>query len=333
MGPELSTAAVSAPLGGRLRTLAALVCAIAVLFAATPVREAHAQRSDRKAANKRLAHGLELYKDEDYDAAADEFAEAYQLSERPDILFAWAQAARMAGRCQLAAKLYERFIETSDHPEDARAARRARGLCQDREPLPRIVEDDPRPRSADRHDDYRASERRDDEQPRRRRRPRVADSSDSDPRDSYDLGDSAADRADQAVTAETDASQSTSRRAAFARVHLNLARGEAVLAPGLSLRLGAALRIFASALVGGNFGFEPGVEIALGKQRVQPYVSLALPVFFVDGARPGARSSMGLRYGSALAFTVEIGGSYAFSVPEGATRTVLLGTVAVERSF
>lgn len=331
MGPQLATAALSAPLGGRPRVLVALFGALAVLLAVAPARPAHAQRSDRAAAKKKLAHGLELYRDEDYDAAAAEFADAYQLSERPDILFAWAQAARMAGRCQLAAKLYERFIETSKHSEDARAARKARGLCQDREPPPRVIEDEPRARSADRRIGRDTSEKR--KKRRKRRRPRAADSAELERSRSYDLDDRSMDRADSTVTAEADAGPSTSRRAAFARVHLNLARREAVLAPGLSLRLGAAWRMFISALVGGNFGFEPGVEIALGKQRVQPYVSLALPVFFVDGARPGARSSMGLRFGGTYSFAVEIGGSYAFSVPAGATRTVLLGTVAVERSF
>jgi hypothetical protein len=51
-----------------------------------------------------------------------------------------------------------------------------------------------------------------------------------------------------------------------------------------------------TALLGNNFGVEPGGRFYILKEQLKPLIELAVPIFFVDGARPGIRGSAGLQW-------------------------------------
>lgn len=84
-------------------------------------------------AKERLTRGLEQYQSKEYAAAIKEFRLAYALDPRADILFAWAQAERLYGRCSQASKLYRRFLASKPRPpeQQTEAARQGAERCKD----------------------------------------------------------------------------------------------------------------------------------------------------------------------------------------------------------
>jgi len=67
----------------------------------------------------------------DWDGASRALADAYLLDPRPDLLYARAQAERLAGRCNVALPLYEKFLEAERTDSLAAAdARDNRVRCQ-----------------------------------------------------------------------------------------------------------------------------------------------------------------------------------------------------------
>ncbi len=67
----------------------------------------------------------------DWDGASRALADAYLLDPRPDLLYARAQAERLAGRCNVALPLYEKFLEAERADSPAAAdARDNRVRCQ-----------------------------------------------------------------------------------------------------------------------------------------------------------------------------------------------------------
>src|SRR5262249_4779389 len=65
-----------------------------------------------------------------YPAASAEFAACYRLAQRRECLFAWAQAARLAGDCETASGLYQRYLQAELSPRQAEAARRQLAVCE-----------------------------------------------------------------------------------------------------------------------------------------------------------------------------------------------------------
>ena len=63
-----------------------------------------------------LARGLERYRAHDFDAASREFAAGYAAQPSPIVLYNWAQAERLAGRCGTALALY-RQLATQPLPQ------------------------------------------------------------------------------------------------------------------------------------------------------------------------------------------------------------------------
>lgn len=85
----------------------------AATSAPEPGPEADAAAPAERAA---VSKAMELYAAEDYEAAADAFADAY--GEEPDtsLLFARAQSLRLAGQCDEARVLYDQFLAGSTDP-------------------------------------------------------------------------------------------------------------------------------------------------------------------------------------------------------------------------
>jgi len=105
--------------------------ALALLAIATG--PARAQTSDPSATtDEARAHWERGLADaaKDYAAASAEFATCYRLAQRRDCLFAWAQAARLAGDCEAASELYRRYLREDVSPRQIEAARRQLAVCE-----------------------------------------------------------------------------------------------------------------------------------------------------------------------------------------------------------
>lgn len=82
-------------------------------------------------AKERFDRGLTGYTAKEYARAIKDFRLAYALDPRAEILFAWAQAERMYGRCSQATKLYTRFLKSKPSEQQAGAARTGIDRCKD----------------------------------------------------------------------------------------------------------------------------------------------------------------------------------------------------------
>lgn len=65
----------------------------------------------------------------DFDAASAALARAHALEPRPTLLYARAQAERLAGRCAIASPLYLDFLQTDPEPSTARLAQWNLSVC------------------------------------------------------------------------------------------------------------------------------------------------------------------------------------------------------------
>ena len=81
-------------------------------------------------AKEHLERGLAGYTAKDYAGAIKDLRLAYALDPRPEILFAWAQAERLYGRCSQASKLYDRFLKSKPSAQQAAAARTGIERCE-----------------------------------------------------------------------------------------------------------------------------------------------------------------------------------------------------------
>ena len=83
---------------------------VAILVLAVPA-VVQADRPLSRAAAAHDTRGRELYRDKDYAGAAHEFEAAYAIDPAPQLLYHWAQAERLGGRCDHAIQLYHRYID------------------------------------------------------------------------------------------------------------------------------------------------------------------------------------------------------------------------------
>jgi tetratricopeptide (TPR) repeat protein len=74
--------------------------------------------------------GMARFAARDWEAAERAFRAAYALDPRPDTLFAQAQATRLAGRCDEAIGLYQRFIAGGPARQQVEAARLSIARCE-----------------------------------------------------------------------------------------------------------------------------------------------------------------------------------------------------------
>jgi hypothetical protein len=108
----------------------ALIAVVLVVGA----RPSHAQTIAGPTLNAQAqAHfdkALAAYSAANYHAASVEFELAYNLDARRELLFAWAQAERLAGNCDRAVVLYRRFLDQGPSPEEAAKAGRQIERCR-----------------------------------------------------------------------------------------------------------------------------------------------------------------------------------------------------------
>ncbi len=65
--------------------------------------------------------------------AAQAFSQSFSLGANRAALFAWAQSQRLAGRCEAAVPLYQRFVAVSEQPEETQAAKIGLRRCEETE--------------------------------------------------------------------------------------------------------------------------------------------------------------------------------------------------------
>lgn len=113
------------------RTISIAVFACLVVISTTRVSEAErSERSERRAASSerrtRAAslrqRGLDHFVSREFQLAADDLMEAYRIDKREATLFAWAEAVREMGDCDLAKRLYQHLFDTTS---DFKMSRRA----------------------------------------------------------------------------------------------------------------------------------------------------------------------------------------------------------------
>lgn len=103
-------------------------------------------------------------------------------------------------------------------------------------------------------------------------------------------------------------------------------------AVGLTYGLGGIVDLGVAALLARETGLEPEGTVFFLDGALKPMVSVGVPIFFVDGARPGMRSSAGLQWDPSRWFGVfaQLGVAYFPSAPEGYESVVVLPSVGVQ---
>jgi hypothetical protein len=277
-----------------------LVC---VLLLASP----QAARADAIAADQHFQEAMKHYQAGEFTRASREFSRAYRLEKKPKYLFGWAQAERQRGRCGVAKVLYEEFLTLNPTPQDVVAARSAMKRCETDPGADTWAVAEPMPETVSGIDETPRAQAEPEREPEKRERPNIG------------------------LTAKKRERRST--RVSWvigSRVDLDPIHRGAVLAPCLGVGFGL-LELFGNALLGGNQGLETGARLAGGK-KLAPFLSVSVPVFFIEGARVGVRGAVGGRYrlGNGWALTVEAGGSMLTDPPPGLSRGVGLVSLGVE---
>jgi hypothetical protein len=123
-----------------------------------------------------------------------------------------------------------------------------------------------------------------------------------------------------------------SQLGAFVRADISGKGRGAVVVPGVSFGLGRYVELAAGALIGSTQGFWAGGSVFLMRGAFKPLVSVGVPVFFADGARPGVQGSLGMQWDPAkhLGFFVLVGVTQFFSVPDGNDKTVFVPAVGMQ---
>jgi hypothetical protein len=81
--------------------------------------------------NPMLDEAMRRYAARDYVGAASAFQAAYAFEASSSLLLAQAQALRLAGNCEAALPLYDRFLETQTDPTYTNAVRPMMETCLD----------------------------------------------------------------------------------------------------------------------------------------------------------------------------------------------------------
>ncbi|MDZ4693996.1 MAG: hypothetical protein SGI86_02540 [Deltaproteobacteria bacterium] len=128
-----------------MRSIAALFLAFFLSLSAVQGQEdtgapASAVVPVPSSSQQRYDDGLAAYAEHRFAEAIAAFAAAYALEERADILFAWAQATRLAGECDAAAALFQKFLLTNPPVTQVEAAEIAMKRCEPaKPPIPVVV--------------------------------------------------------------------------------------------------------------------------------------------------------------------------------------------------
>lgn len=116
----------------------ALVLSLALLSCSEPDADAWREHPE-------FVRGSEAFEAKRWDEAARAFGAAYAEHPRPELLWAYAQALRLGGRCEEALPLYERFLDGDPTEEEVAEARMNIEACRELVGEPAVVEPSPPP--------------------------------------------------------------------------------------------------------------------------------------------------------------------------------------------
>jgi hypothetical protein len=105
-----------------------------VIVVRTTAARAEPVGSARGEVQGHVDRGLALYEAKEYAAAAVELETAYALGQQRDVLYALAQAKRLAGDCRAAVPLYRKFLDANPPAREADLARKNVTRCEDAKP-------------------------------------------------------------------------------------------------------------------------------------------------------------------------------------------------------
>jgi tetratricopeptide (TPR) repeat protein len=94
-------------------------------------------------AEQHLESGKAAYAAADYATASREFEAAYEIDPNPSLLYAWAQALRLNGRCADAVPIYRRYLETGPTDQVRIEVDKLIRLCEPVKPVPEPKLDPP----------------------------------------------------------------------------------------------------------------------------------------------------------------------------------------------
>jgi hypothetical protein len=126
-----------AALPSGLRSLCVLLCVATVMCVAAP--SSQAQESSPVTAAELYQKGLEAYKAQRYEIAADLLAQSFERESEPQVLFAWAQSERFLNHCEKAAALFDRFIAMAQTEQQTAAAELAKRRCVEAPGAPTVT--------------------------------------------------------------------------------------------------------------------------------------------------------------------------------------------------
>jgi hypothetical protein len=140
-----------------------------------------------------------------------------------------------------------------------------------------------------------------------------------------------ADARDRIAPPATPASHA-GQLGAFVRADVDGKGRGVVFAPGASLGVGDHVEVMASALVGRDKGAWLGGRAFFLRSELKPALLAGVPVFFVDGARPGVHAALGLVFDPTpnVALSLDAGVTHFFSVPAGYDATVFVPSLALQ---
>ena len=105
------------------------IALVAVALAAAPAR-AQKDLEMLPEAKVHYDRGIAHYAAKEYAAASDELAKAYFVDPKREIVFAWAQAKRLAGDCASAIPLYRKYLASEPPKSTAEKAKQHLNGCE-----------------------------------------------------------------------------------------------------------------------------------------------------------------------------------------------------------
>jgi len=108
---------------------------LAILVQVTAARAQSIEHASSEA-QAHVERGLALYEAKDYAQAAAELETAYDLKKDRDVLYALAQAKRLAGDCPTALAHYRKFLDSNPPSRQADLARKNMARCEEAKPAP-----------------------------------------------------------------------------------------------------------------------------------------------------------------------------------------------------
>jgi tetratricopeptide (TPR) repeat protein len=252
-------------------------------------------------ARQRFELGKTAYERGDYRAAIRRFEEAQRLRPSPTLTYNIARAHERLGEYQTAAELYRRYLAEAPLATNRLAVARRIAELEEaarhlgaRPPLAALPPPTPAPATPT------------------SARPSTPDT--------------------QPGPGTPSAGRGLPPLGVTVRVDIDGKGRGVATAVGATYGFARRVEVAAGGLIGDAKGFYAGATAFILRGPVRPIVLVAVPVFFLDGARPGIHGAAGLEWTIHRHFGLfaTLGVAYFFNLPADYDRTILLPSVGVQ---